>query len=138
MNLSYLTFQIDRRFRDHRALHLCAGLRRQFHLLKFIDITPRLHAAVIGRKCQRLRRQIDDKLAAFRDQIVGITGFAHRNIGHRRRRVDDARPRDRDYIRFFDAAAADHDRRQRHQQGARFDGFFHRFILPFAVFAGSL
>ena len=87
---------------------------------KFIHIAAAFYAAPVHRAYQAFCRQIDDKLAAFFDQMVAVPFRPHTDGNHAGLGADGAAPANRDQVGRPSRAAAYQHRRFRVQKGGTF------------------
>ena len=105
----------------------------QVHLLELVVVAARAHTAPIRCRGQFLRRQVDDELLVFHDEVVRMAFLADGDVAHGRVGADGARPANGDDIVVFLAVAAgDHHGGQGVNHRSGFEGDFH-FSYQLAV-----
>ena len=131
-DILYFTLEIDRTLLNQWSRNLICFSWSQMTLLEFIDVSSRFYAAPVCLTDQSGWSEVDNKLSAFFNDIIGISAGTNRDIGHWRIRVDNAGPCNGNDIWFFFAAAADHCWSYRCQQGRAFPEYFrHLFETSF-------
>ena len=98
----HAAFDIDRTLLDGgRVLKTLRPARRQMHFRELVHIPARTHAAVIGSLHKLFRGQVDDELAGFPDNIIGIPVRSYGDGYHSGVGTNRPGPRHRDNIWFF-------------------------------------
>ena len=126
--------QADGTLGDHgRTYGLCL-LRGEVALCELVHVSAAAHAAEIRGFHHGGGGEIDDELAGFPDEVVGIPGGSDGNIGHGRMGRQNACPGDGEDVGMLHRAAGDQGRRYGRQEDAAFPVLFcHSLLLLFFV-----
>ena len=110
-DLTHAALQRERTVRENGTVDLGGVLGGKVTSLKLIHLLARMHAAPVSSADKILGGEVDGEHAALLDDVVGVSGGAHRNIGFWGNGVDDSRPRNGEKVSLVSVRAG-HDRRR--------------------------
>lgn len=123
-DLGDAAFQREGRLCDHGAGDLFRWLGGEGAFFEFVDLGARVDAAIVDGADHVGGGEVDDELAAFFDQLVGVALGADGDVGFGRDGVGDARPGDGDDVGGVRRPAGDHHGRDGGDEGTAAPGLF--------------